>query len=237
MTLFKIDAVFDINRPWCYIGHTYLSWAITFPQVSLIQKDTFKVALIASYLKPPSQAWNPSAAVFPVPAQSRQKLHQETYGKAHAESVLQNIKQAAHTAGLPLKFNGLTGTTKNGHRLVQHAKHIRGFESAEKTLHDLLKLYHEDEVDITQLEVLRDAGVKNGLGNWDEIEEYLLSGEYGKLVDDMAESHAGSVPLFEVWNDDQERPSKQQVNGAQSDAVWRDIFERVARTDKTSNVL
>lgn len=235
MTKFRINAVFDINCPWCYIGHTYLSRAIAARRAQY-PKDSFNVSLISSYLKPPPQLLNPSAPPFPVETQSRQKLREETYGKAYADSVLQNIKQAAGRAGLPLKFNGLTGTTRNGHRLVQHAQKKLGSEAAESTLHDLFKLYHEDEVDITQLQVLAEVGAKNGLGSQAEVEAYLVSGEGGSEVDAMAEEHTGSVPWFEVWNDEGPR-CRRQVNGAQSDVVWGNLFDKVAGTEKSSNVL
>lgn len=235
MTLFKINAVFDINCPWCYIGHVYLSRAIS-SRKALFPKDNFNITLVPSYLNPPPQLLNREASLFPVQTQSRQILREETYGKAYADSVLQNIKHAAIKAGLPLKFNGLTGTTRNGHRLIQHAQQVGGSESAESTLHDLFKRYHEDEVDITQLEVLRDVGVENGLGSSETVEEYLLSGEDGQLVDDLTEGHTGSIPWFEVWNE--RDPSwKRQVSGAQSDVVWRNIFDKLAPAEKASSIL
>ena len=67
------------------------------------------------------------------------------------------------------------------------------------------------------------------------VEEYLLSGEDGEMVDDLAEGHGGSVPWFEVWNE--QNPSwKRPVSGAQSDEVWRDIFNKLAPADKASNI-
>lgn len=235
MTLFRMNAVFDINCPWCYIGHVYLSRAIS-SRKALFPKDSFNITLVSSYLKPPPQLLNREAPLFPVQTQSRQLLREETYGKGYADSVLQNIKHATRKAGLPLKFNGMTGTTRNGHRLIQHAQQVGGSESAESTLHDLFKLYHEDEVDITQLEVLKEVGVKNGLGSSEMVEKYLLSGEDGQLVDDLAEGHTGSVPWFEVWNE-QDPSWKRQVSGAQSDVVWLDIFDKLAPEGKTSNAL
>lgn len=113
---------------------------------------------------------------------------------------------------------------------------MAGSESGESTLHDLFKLYHEDEVDITQLSVLAEVGAKNGLGSKDEVKEYLLSGEDGLEVDAMAEEHTGSVPWFEVWNEEGPK-CKRQVNGAQSDVVWLNLFDKVAGTEKESHVL
>lgn len=164
MTLFNVSCVFDINCPWCYIDHTYLSRTIISRRASRLN-DTFNITLIPLYLKYPPQLSDPSMPPFAVQVQSCQKLREETYGKGYADAVLQNIQLAAKEAGLNLKFNGQTGTTRNGHRLIQHAQRIGGFEKAESTLHSLFKLYHEEEFDITQLSVLTDVGVERRLSS------------------------------------------------------------------------
>lgn len=153
MTAFKISCVFDLTCPWCYNAHTYLYCSI-YARKAKHPFETFHVNLVPFYLKPTRQVKDPSIPLFPVAAKSRQALREETYGKAYAQTVLENIQKASKEAGLKLNFNGLTGMTRNGHRLMQHAQRIKGAEVAEKLLNFLFRRYHEEEVDITDLDVL-----------------------------------------------------------------------------------
>lgn len=148
-----------------------------------------------------------------------------------ADGVLENIKHAAREAGLELKYDGMTGTTRNGHRLVQHGQLTRGTEAAEGVLHELFKRYHEQGVDITQLSVLADIGVEQGLGNREDVEEYLKGGGDGKLVDQMAlearSAHEGGVPWFSINTG--ANGGTAEINGARKDTSWLELIDRMEK--------
>lgn len=228
MTRFLIRAGFDINCPWCYIGHTRLHRAIA-AQGARHKADSFNIELVPYYLKPPPQLTNPKVPPFPVPTQSRKKLREETYGPMYANQVLKNIKEAAAEDHLPLKYDGPTGTTRNGHRLVYHAGQIGGEQCAEATLVALFKAYHEREEDIASLETLTRIGVEQGLGSDEDVRAYLLSGEDGERIDGLVEEaqrdHQGGVPFWVLNAGDANGSIK--TGGALHPDDWDKIFDQL----------
>jgi predicted DsbA family dithiol-disulfide isomerase len=228
MAKFNIVALFEITCPWCYIGHTRLHKAIESHLLKHPQ-DVFNIKLVPLYL---NDQLDPKDPPFPVPTKSRKQLREQTYGAVYASKVIQNIRAAVGGTGLSLKFNGLTGPTRNGHRLIYRASKVGGEAMASSVLHELFVRYHEQEVDITKLDVLTDVGVGCRVGSEQEVREFLLSGEETAEVDALAtqarKTRQGGVPQFDVSTEDSDNGGF-TVNGAREVEEWGRIFERLSQ--------
>lgn len=136
------------------------------------------------------------------------------------------MSQVSKDEGLSFKFGGNSGQSRNGHRLVKYAQThsgTSGEEAQNKTMLGLWRRYFEQEIDITRLDVLVEAGVEAGLGQEDEIKKFLESGELGHEVDEVAERERmkgiSGVPHYEiqgVW----------EVSGAQEAPAFETLFKR-----------
>jgi predicted DsbA family dithiol-disulfide isomerase len=170
MTNFNIDIVSDVICPWCYIGHSRLSRAIanhkkTYPE------DTFTLKYKPFYLAPPPQLKSNSIPPFPVVSRSRQEVYAEKFGPERVQQINARMAQVSASEGLNFKFGGKTGVSRNGHRLVHYAQSHGGEEAQNKTMLGLWRRYFEQEVDITELDVLVETGVEAGLGGAEEVKK------------------------------------------------------------------
>jgi len=222
MTNFNIDIVSDVVCPWCYVGHTRLSRAIanhkkTYPD------DSFKLTYKPFYLAPPPQLKSNSVPPFPVASRPRAEVYAEKFGRERVQQINARMAQVSASEGLNFKFGGKTGVSRNGHRLVHYAQTHGGEEAQNKTMLGLWRRYFEQEVDITELDVLVETGVEAGLGSAEEIKEYLLSGADGKEVDELAEEARdkgiSGVPNYEIQG-------RWEVSGAQDPAAFEALFKR-----------
>lgn len=222
MTNFEIQITSDVVCPWCYIGHSRLSRAIashkkTYPQ------DTFSLKYLPFYLNPPPQLTTNSIPPFPTASRSRREAYAEKFGPDRFAQMEVRMVQVAQHEGLNFKFGGKTGVSRNGHRLVHYAQNHGGEEAQNNTMLGLWRRYFENEIDITELDVLVETGVEAGLGSADEIKKYLESGDDGKEVDALAEEARykgiSGVPNYEIQ-------STWEVSGAQDPAAFETLFKR-----------
>jgi len=221
MTNFNILITSDIVCPWCYIGHTRLTRAINNHKASY-PDDTFSLSYVPFYLNPPSRS---EGTFFPSGSSSidRKKYYASKFGPDRAEQIFRTLGQVAKGEGLDFKFGGKTGSSRNGHRLVQYAKTHGGESAQNETMLGLWRRYFEQEVDITQLDVLVETGVEAGLGNAEELKKYLESDEGCKVVDKEAqearEKGINGVPNYEIQDE-------YEVSGAQDPVAFERLFKR-----------
>lgn len=150
-------------------------------------------------------------------------MYAEKFGPTRAAQIFSTLSHVATEEGLNFKFGGNTGVSRNGHRLVHYAQTHGGEEAQNKAMLGLWKRYFEQEVDITDLDVLVDTGVEAGLGSAEEVKSYLESGEDGTQVDLLAEQARkkgiSGVPNYEIqgtW----------EVSGAQEPLAFETLFKR-----------
>lgn len=227
MTNYNIDIVSDVVCPWCYIGHTRLSRAIINHQKTY-PDDTFKLTYKPFYLAPPPQLKSNSTPPFPVASRPRQEVYAEKFGSERAQQITTMMAQVSASEGLHFKFGGKTGVSRNGHRLVHYAQNHGGEEAQNKTMVGLWRRYFEQEVDITELDVLVEIGVEAGLGRAEEVKKYLERGDDGREVDLLAEEARqkgiSGVPHYEIqgtW----------QISGAQEPLAFETVFKRWKNMD------
>lgn len=225
MTQYNISITSDIVCPWCYIGHTRLNRAISKHKESY-PDDKFNLSYKPFYLNPAAQVYStsgPAPPPFPIPSKPRREMYAEKFGAARAKQMEAMMGQTAASEGLDFKFGGMTGPSRNGHRLVKWAQDHGGEEGQNKAMLGLWRRYFEQEVDITTLETLVDVGVEAGLGSAEEVKKYLESGDDAKLVDEEAEEarekQISGVPHYEIQN-------MWEVSGAQDPRAFEQLFKR-----------
>ncbi|KAJ9608660.1 hypothetical protein H2200_006431 [Cladophialophora chaetospira] len=224
MTNYNITITSDIVCPWCYIGHTRLSRAITDHKKSY-PDDKFNLKYLPFYLQPPPQltSTGPAPPAFPAPSKPRRQMYAEKFGPERAKQIEAMMSQTSKGEGLNFKFGGNTGPSRNGHRLVKWAQGKGGEDSQNQVMLGLWRRYFEQEVDITTLETLVEIGLEANLGTKEEITEYLTSGKDGEVVDKVAdEAHMkgiSGVPFYEI-ND------MWEVSGAQDPLAFKKLFSR-----------
>jgi predicted DsbA family dithiol-disulfide isomerase len=146
--------------------------------------------------------------------------------------------------GITFKFGGQLGRTRDSHRVIwlagEKEKELRkaGKDDAEgavigglqtRVVERLFRAYFEEEKNITDREVLVEAGVGAGL---DRAEvEGLLNGDVGgKEVDEEAEKArrqlVTGVPYYLVQG-------QYAVEGADEPATFLEVFERVKGADSS----
>ena len=225
MTQYNISITSDIVCPWCYVGHTRLSRAIT-KHKETYPNDNFKLDYKPFYLNPAAQVYStsgPAPPPFPIPSKPRREYYAEKFGPQRAKQIEATMIQTAAGEGLNFSFGGNTGPSRNGHRLVHYAQNHGGEESQNAVMLGLWRRYFEQEVDITTLETLIDVGVEAGLGSAEDVKKYLESGDDATLVDEEAEEardkNISGVPHYEIqglW----------EVSGAQDPRAFEQLFKR-----------
>jgi predicted DsbA family dithiol-disulfide isomerase len=227
MTQYNITITSDIVCPWCYIGHTRLSKAIATHKQSH-PTDTFHLSYKPFYLNPAAQVQQhnhtgPAPPPFPIPSIPRREAYAAKFGPQRAAQLETMMRATAAGEGLEFKFGGMTGPSRNGHRLVRFAQNHGGEDAQNATMLGLWRRYFEQEVDITTLETLVEVGVEAGLGTAEEVKGFLEKGEGAEDVDREAEEArekgVSGVPFYEiqgVW----------EISGAQEPRAFERLFGR-----------
>lgn len=228
MTNYRINITSDVVCPWCYIGHSRLTRAIA-NHLKSFPDDKFSLKYVPYYLNPPPQLRSNSIPPFPVQSMPRREMYALKFGPERAQQIERMMKQVSAGEGLDFHFGGMTGPSRNAHRLVYFAQNHGGEEAQNATMLGLWRRYFEREIDITTLEVLTEVGVEAGLGTEQEIKEYLESGKDGVEVDQLAEDERdkgiSGVPHYEIqglW----------EVSGAQDPVAFEKLFKRWKESEK-----
>jgi predicted DsbA family dithiol-disulfide isomerase len=136
----------------------------------------------------------------------------------------QRLSAIGEAEGIHFKYGGRTGRTRDSHRLIQLGK-SKSPAMQTKVVEQLFRAYFEEEKDITDHEVLLEAGVNAGLQK-EEVKKLLETDQCGELVDEEVEEaqmrRIQGVPHFVVEN-------RYEVGGAQEANTFVEIFEEVAK--------
>ncbi|PWN89052.1 thioredoxin-like protein [Acaromyces ingoldii] len=223
MTQYTIKAVSDIVCPFCYLGSVKLNKAIEAHR-SKYPQDTFSIEYVPYYLQPPSQPAGEGTPAFPVASRNRREVYADKFGPERAKQVEAMLIDTAAKEGLTFKWGGKTGPSRNGHRLVRFAQQRAGQEGQNKVLYGLWRRYYEEEIDITELDVLVETGVEADVGTKEEVREYLESGKDAALIDDVAVQQRmkgiSGVPNYVLQD-------RFEVPGAQDPDVFLSLFKKI----------
>ena len=150
------------------------------------------------------------------------QYYKEKFGEAKTEMMFKRMTGIGNDLGIGFKFGGKTGNTRDSHRLVQLGK-TKSAQMQTRVVEELFTKYFENEGDITNHDVLKDAGIKAGLPE-SEIKDWLESDKGGPEVDkEVVEAQLkgiGGVPNFTLQ-------SKYDIGGAQDAEAFVKVFERI----------
>lgn len=136
--------------------------------------------------------------------------------------MFERMESVGREVGISFSFGGKTGSTRDSHRLIRLGRE-KGNEVQSKIVDALFEAYFEKEKDITNYDVLTEAGVKAGL-KAEEVKAWLEGGNGGKEVDaevDQARRNGvHGVPNFTLQG-------KYEMGGAQEPEAFVRIFEKV----------
>jgi len=207
MAKFTIDIVSDTVCPWCYIGYKRLTTAIE-TYKSTNPTAQFSITWHPYYL-------NPSA---PLTGVDKQQCYEAKFGPERVLLMHKRLAAIGLQEGIHFSFGGKTGNTRKSHRIIQLAGE-KGVQT--QVVEQLFQAYFENEKDITDDEVLKDAAVKGGLKEGD-VKKYLESDAGGKQVDkEVAYAQTRfiqGVPHFMINNGP-------EIGGAQEPDAFIEIFE------------
>ncbi|KAL2863556.1 DsbA family oxidoreductase [Aspergillus lucknowensis] len=228
MTNFNIQIISDSVCPWCYVGLRRLSRAITTHKTTH-PADTFTLSWAPFYL-------NPVAPGFP--GVGKKEYFDSKFGASRTTAILTRLSAVGEGEGIAFKFGGQTGKTRDSHRVIWLAGEkerelrkagkegdasgvIGGLQT--RVVERLFRAYFEEEKNITEREVLVEAGVGAGLDR-KEVEGLLDGDAGGQEVDEEAEKArrqlVSGVPYFLVQG-------QYAVEGADEPAAFLEIFEQL----------
>ena len=142
--------------------------------------------------------------------------------------IIERLTAVGKDAGINFSFGGKTGNTRESHRLVELGK-TKGADVQTRVVEALFKSYFEEEGDITDREVLKEAGVRAGLEEA-EVKSWLESDKGGEEVDkEVAEAQlrgVSGVPNFVLQG-------KYEIGGAQDPEAFVKVFEKVKEMEES----
>jgi predicted DsbA family dithiol-disulfide isomerase len=182
----------------CWFGSRRLHKAIalyqkTYPGGS---SDAFNIAWKPYYLDPdaPSTGWPLLGKRLPgkkytknIPLHARQNLTwpvEKMLSRVPAERAAKfqsHMKAVATADGINLKFGGKTGNTKRSHQLMLAAGQ-QSLETQGRLAEEIFRRCYEEEGDITDAQMLTQAGVAAGLDE-EVVKRALDDAELGDIVD------------------------------------------------------
>lgn len=144
----------------------------------------------------------------------------------------QRLAQLGAQEGIHFAFGGMTGNTRDSHRLIQLGK-TKSPAMQTRVVEELFTAYFEQERDITSRTVLQDCGEKAGL-EAAEVEAWLQSDQGGPEVDrEVAEAQRDfvtGVPNFTI-------DGKFEIQGAEDPSAFVEVFEQIEGTGGARGVL
>jgi len=142
------------------------------------------------------------------------------------EMIFERLSQVGKDTGINFKFGGKTGNTRDSHRLIQLGK-SKSPAVQTRVVEELFAAFFENEGDITDHGILKNAALKAGLEE-KEVDEWLNSDKGGKEVDEEVEmaqlNQISGVPNFTIQG-------KYEVGGAQDPGVFLRLFEKIKATE------
>ncbi|MCJ1320755.1 hypothetical protein MMC15_006096 [Xylographa vitiligo] len=219
MTNFKISIVSDTVCPWCYVGKNKLDRGIAaYKAAHPSAADTFSITWNPFYLNPDA----PSTGI------DKSNYYKTKFGEQRTAMIFERLSSIGKEVGINFKFGGLTGRTRDSHRLIQLGKK-KGPDVQTRTVEELFSSYFENEQDITSHKVLEEAAVRAGLDRG-EVKSWLQSDNGGKEVDrevrEAQMKNISGVPNFTLQD-------MYEIGGAQDPENFVRIFEKIKEIEKS----
>jgi len=164
-------------------------------------------------------------------------MYAAKFGAARTDAIIARLSSVGENEGIKFSFGGNSGRTRDSHRVIWYAGNVaastaggnsgqgleEGFGIQSAVVQNLFRAYFEEEKNITDPIVLKNAAVEAGLDGG-EIDALLKSDRGGEEVDaeagDAARKLVSGVPFFEIQG-------KYVIEGADEPEAFLEVFERV----------
>eukprot|EP00879_Flechtneria_rotunda_P008956 GHRR01009377.1.p1 GENE.GHRR01009377.1~~GHRR01009377.1.p1 ORF type:complete len:261 (+),score=77.24 GHRR01009377.1:38-820(+) len=182
----NVEVVSDTVCPWCYIGKRRLEKAMK----QFVDRADFKVHWLPFQL-------NPDA---PQEGVNKMESYRQKFGASRVAQMVPAMTQTFANEGMQYSMGGLTGNTRNSHRLLAWAAAKHGLDRQNALAEELFKGYFTQERYINDRDFLLEAVEAAGLPrdeaaailNTDGIGEQLVKEEIHKYP------QVTGVPFFVV---------------------------------------
>ncbi|GIJ98432.1 hypothetical protein Aspvir_000549 [Aspergillus viridinutans] len=177
MATISIEIISDVICPWCYIASRNLQKAITiykktYPDGS---KDIFTITWHPYFIDevPPTES---------ILVQDRMLRRMTPQQVSAAQTRLFRVGAAS---GIQFQFGGYMGSSRLAHRLLHIVREKKGSEVQNRLAEMLFHYQFEREADVSEVEVVVEAGGRVGLGEVEEVREWLAGDEGVKEIEEQ----------------------------------------------------
>ncbi|KAH9989442.1 thioredoxin-like protein [Russula vinacea] len=210
--LVKLIVISDFACPWCFIAHRELQDAIA--QCSNLPV-TFEVEYRPFLL-------HCSAPGEPI---DKNEFVGRKIGRERWEACKVMATERGEAVGINFSFSGPVSLTIPAHRLMTKAYEIGGPAAQCSLITPIFRAYYEDDLDISDPDVLADAAEQVGIMTKAEALNFVKSDEcLAKVNHQVAEARAKGVTGVPFTIID----GKWAVSGGQSAPVFVKIFSKLA---------
>ncbi|KAH9972109.1 thioredoxin-like protein [Lactifluus volemus] len=212
--LVKLIVISDFACPWCFVGHRELQTAIS-------QCANLPVSFEIEY-RP--FILHPS---LPSEVLDKNDFVPKKIGRERWEDGKRMATERGESVGINFSFGGPVSLTISAHRLVAKAYEIGGPAAQAAVITPIFRAYHENELDISDPEVLADAAQQADImSSREEALSFLKSDEclekVNRQVAEAREKGVTGVPFTII-------DGKWAVSGAQSAPVFVKVRNRDSR--------
>ncbi|KAH9972107.1 thioredoxin-like protein [Lactifluus volemus] len=212
--LVKLIVISDFACPWCFVGHRELQTAIS--QCANLP-ISFEVEFRPFILHP----------TLPFEVLDKNDFVSKKIGRERWEDCKRMAMERGESVGINFSFGGPVSLTLSAHRLIAKAYEIGGPAAQAAVITPIFRAYHEDELDISDPEVLADAAEQADIMSREEALSFLKSDDcLEKVNNQVAEARAKGVTGVPFTIID----GKWAVSGGQSAPVFVKIFSKLAET-------
>jgi predicted DsbA family dithiol-disulfide isomerase len=212
--LVKLIVLSDFGCPWCFIAHREL-------QTAIAQSANLPVSFEVEY-RP--FMLHPNHSIESV---SKNEFVAKKIGREKWEVCKRMAVERGEAVGINFSFAGPACITLTAHRLVSKAFEMGGAAVQSALINLIFRAYCEDDLDISDAQVLADVAEESGMMSKAEALDFLESDEcLEKVNNQIAEARAKGVTGIPFTIID----GKWAVSGGQSAPVFVKIFNKLADT-------
>jgi predicted DsbA family dithiol-disulfide isomerase len=210
--LVKLIVISDFACPWCFVANRELHNAIA-------QCSNLPVTFEVEYR--PFTLHN----TYPTEPIDKNEFVGRKIGRERWEACKVMATERGEAVGINFSFTGPVSLTIPAHRLMTKAYEVGGAAAQTALFSPIFRAYYEDDLDISDPDVLADVADEAGIMSKDEALDFVKSDEcLAKVNHQVAEARAKGVTGVPFTIID----GKWAVSGGQTAPVFVKIFSKLA---------
>ncbi|KAF8501768.1 thioredoxin-like protein [Russula emetica] len=208
----RLIVISDFACPWCFVANREL-------QNGIAQCSNLPVSFEVEYR--PFLLHN----TYPSEPMDKNEFVGRKIGRERWEACKVKATERGEAVGIDFSFTGPVSLTIPAHRLMTKAYEIGGPAAQAALITPIFRAYYEDDLDISDPDVLADAAEQAAIMSKDEALDFVKSDEcLAKVNHQVAEARAKGVTGVPFTIID----GKWAVSGGQTAPVFVKIFSKLA---------